>query len=55
MLSVVGFCSSATASVYKNIAGCTVAELEKCGTDFVPYYRGRLLATTPSAQKTMCR
>lgn len=45
-------CSAA--GVYKNLKGCTTAEVEKCGTDYIPYFRGDLLATTPQTLKQQC-
>lgn len=50
----VAVCSAAPDSVYKNVTGCTVTELGKCGTDYLPYFEGKLLAATPETQKPMC-
>lgn len=49
-----GLSYGAAAGIYKSAKGCTTAEVEKCGTDFVPYYGGKLLATTPETMKEMC-
>lgn len=55
-LSAVLVCGigSCSAGVYKDVKGCTTEEVEKCGTDFVPYFSGQSLATDAGALKQQC-
>ncbi|CAN8000422.1 unnamed protein product [Ixodes hexagonus] len=46
-----GLCS---AGVYKDVKGCTTEEVEKCGTEFVPYFSGQTLATSEAGLKQQC-
>lgn len=44
----------AVAGVYKDLDGCTTEEVEKCGTDFIPYYGSHSLATGAEEFQEQC-
>lgn len=44
-----------SAAIFKDVKGCTAAEGEKCGTDFVPYFLSPKLAESPKGLEDQCK